>query len=40
VNPLFADEHTHTSAAGAEFNAACVVAGLKELPQNPVGPIR
>ena len=28
------------SAAGAEFNAACVVAGLKELPENPVGPIR
>jgi lysophospholipase L1-like esterase len=36
VNPLFADEHTHTSAAGAELNAACVIAGLKELPQNPI----
>lgn len=38
VNPFFADEHTHTSAAGAEFNAACVVTGLKELPKNPVAP--
>ena len=36
VNPFFADERVHTSAAGAEFNAARVVEGLKALPQNPV----
>ena len=36
VNPLFADEHTHTSAAGAQFNAECVVAGLRQLPANPL----
>lgn len=35
VNPFFADERTHTSAAGAEFNAAVVVAGLKALKENP-----
>lgn len=34
VEPLFADEHTHTSLAGAELNAACVVAGLKMLTPN------
>lgn len=38
VDPFFADKRVHTSAAGAEFNAACVVAGLKALPENPVGP--
>jgi rhamnogalacturonan acetylesterase len=32
VEPLFADEHTHTSAAGAELSAAIVVEGLKGLP--------
>lgn len=31
VNMLFADEHTHTNAVGAEINAASVVAGLKGL---------
>ena len=36
VNPLFADERVHTSKAGAELNAACLVAGLKALPQNPL----
>ncbi|MBI4625720.1 MAG: rhamnogalacturonan acetylesterase [Verrucomicrobia bacterium] len=36
VNAFFADERVHTSAAGAELNAACVVSGLKSLPQNPV----
>jgi lysophospholipase L1-like esterase len=36
VNSLFADAAVHTSAAGAELNAECVVAGLKALPQNPV----
>jgi len=36
VEPLFADPHTHTSRAGAELNAECVVAGLKALPHDPV----
>ena len=36
VNPFFADERVHTSAAGAEFNAVRVVQGLRALPQNPV----
>ncbi len=36
VNPLFADERVHTSKAGAELNAECVVVGLKALPQNPL----
>jgi lysophospholipase L1-like esterase len=37
VDPLFADPHTHTSLAGAELNAECVVAGLKALKGNPLG---
>jgi lysophospholipase L1-like esterase len=36
VEPLFADPHTHTSRAGAELNARCVVAGLKALTRDPV----
>jgi lysophospholipase L1-like esterase len=36
VDPLFADEFTHTSLAGAEINAACVIAGLKGLADNPL----
>jgi lysophospholipase L1-like esterase len=36
VEPLFADERTHTSLAGAEINAASVVAGLKALKKNPL----
>ena len=36
VEALFADPHTHTSRAGAELNAECVVAGLKALPHDPV----
>jgi lysophospholipase L1-like esterase len=36
VEPLFGDEHTHTSRAGAELNADCVVEGLKGLRENPV----
>jgi lysophospholipase L1-like esterase len=36
VEPLFADEHTHTSRAGAELNAAAVVAGLKAIKGNPL----
>jgi len=31
VEPLFADPHTHTSAAGSEMNAEAVVMGLKRL---------
>ncbi len=36
VEPLFADPHTHTSAAGAEINAEAVVMGLKRLAHDPV----
>ena len=36
VEPLFGDPHTHTSLAGAELNAACVVAGLKALKDDPL----
>jgi lysophospholipase L1-like esterase len=36
VEPLFGDEHTHTSPAGAEINAACVVQGLKALKDDPL----
>lgn len=36
VNTLFADEHTHTSAAGAELNARAVVDALRALPANPL----
>src|SRR5215471_4145914 len=38
VEPLFADPHTHTSLAGAELNAQCVVEGLKSLKVNPLAP--
>lgn len=37
VDALFADEHTHTTVAGAQVSAACVIAGLKGLPGNPLG---
>ena len=36
VNPLFADEHTHTTADGAKLSAECVVAGLKALSGDPL----
>lgn len=37
VLPLFiAGAGPHTSMAGAETNAACVIAALKALPENPV----
>lgn len=36
VEPLFADEHTHTSREGAELNAAAVIAGLKAMRPNPL----
>ncbi len=31
VEPLFADEHTHTTAAGADLNAECVCEGIAAL---------
>ena len=37
VDTFFADARTHTNGAGADFNAARVVAGLKALPGNPLG---
>ncbi len=36
VESLFADEHTHTTLAGAELNAAWVIAGLAQLRPNPL----
>jgi hypothetical protein len=36
VEPLFGDEHTHTTLAGAIINAESVVQGLKALPDDPV----
>ena len=38
VTALFPADHTHTNRAGAELNAAMVVAGLKGLKVNPVAP--
>ena len=38
VEPLFVGDHTHTSRAGAELNAAAVIAGLKALRENPLAP--
>jgi lysophospholipase L1-like esterase len=38
VDPLFGDPHTHTTAAGAELNAECVIAGLKALRDDPLAP--
>ncbi len=38
VEPLFGDEHTHTSLAGAELSAERVVAALKGLKENPLAP--
>jgi lysophospholipase L1-like esterase len=35
VRPLFGPDHTHTSLAGAEFNAEAVVAGLRGLKGDP-----
>jgi lysophospholipase L1-like esterase len=37
VETFFADIGTHTSDVGAQFNAACVIAGLKSLPDDPLG---
>ena len=38
VDPLFADEHTHTSLAGADLNAGCVIRALQGLNENPLAP--
>ncbi len=35
---LYADKRVHTTGAGAELDAACVVEGLKQLPDNPAAP--
>jgi lysophospholipase L1-like esterase len=37
VDTLFADKGTHTTDEGAQFNARCVIAGLKSLPGDPLG---
>jgi lysophospholipase L1-like esterase len=36
VAPLFADERVHTTGAGAELNAACVISALRALPEDPL----
>jgi len=36
VANFFADRGSHTSALGAQFNAACVIAGLQALPSRPL----
>ena len=38
VVTFFSDPRTHTNDIGAQFNAACVIAGLKRLPENPLAP--
>jgi lysophospholipase L1-like esterase len=35
VKEFFPHEHTHTSPAGADVNAQCVIAGLQALPDSP-----
>jgi lysophospholipase L1-like esterase len=37
VETFFADKGTHTTDAGAQTNAICVVSGLKSLSGNPLG---
>ncbi|HKR32207.1 MAG TPA: rhamnogalacturonan acetylesterase [Terriglobales bacterium] len=36
VNPLFGDEHTHTTLPGAQLNAEAVISALKGLPHDPL----
>jgi lysophospholipase L1-like esterase len=36
TDALFGDPHTHTSPAGAEVNAQCVIAALKALKDDPL----
>jgi len=38
VETFFADKGTHTTDVGAQLNAACVIAGLKSLTNNPLSP--
>ncbi len=38
ADTFFADKGTHTNDEGAKFNAECVVAGLKSLPNHPLAP--
>jgi lysophospholipase L1-like esterase len=38
VETYFADKGTHTTDLGAQLNAACVIAGLKSLTNNPLAP--
>ncbi len=33
---LFADANTHTTRAGAELNAACVIEGIKAFSDHPL----
>ena len=36
VNPLLADEHTHTTLIGAKLNASLIIAVLKGLANDPL----
>jgi len=36
VATFFSDQRTHANDSGAQFNAACVIAGLKNLTNNPL----
>lgn len=36
TKPMFGPDYVHTSPAGAELNATCVVAGLKAIPESPL----
>jgi rhamnogalacturonan acetylesterase len=36
VETFFADKGTHTTDAGAQLNAECVIAGLKSLANDPL----
>jgi lysophospholipase L1-like esterase len=36
VATFYSDNGTHTGDVGAQFNAACVIAGLKSLTNNPL----
>jgi lysophospholipase L1-like esterase len=36
ADAFFADKGTHTTRAGAEFNSACLIGGLKGLKKNPL----
>jgi lysophospholipase L1-like esterase len=38
VATFFSDVRTHTNNTGAQFNAACVIAGLKSLTNSPLAP--